>query len=231
MRLAIRVIPAALLAAITCYSPAFAVSPDLVISQVYGGGGNTGAPLTNDFVEIFNRGTTTVSLAGMSVQYASATGTGNFAANPVVLLAGSLQAGQYYLVSLAGGANGAPLPTPDATGTTNMSGTAGKVALVTSTLGLPCNGGSTPCSPADLAQIKDLVGWGTANFFEGAPAPGTSNTTSITRGGGGCAESDNNSTDFSAGAPAPRNTATPLSSCSPTGVSARSWGQLKTMYR
>ena len=57
-----------------------AISPDIVISQVYGGGGNAGAVYTHDFIELFNRGTTTVSLAGWSVQYASATGTGNFGA-------------------------------------------------------------------------------------------------------------------------------------------------------
>ena len=58
-----------------------AVSPDVVISQVYGGGGNSGATYTHDFIELFNRGTSSVSLAGWSVQYASATGTGNFGAN------------------------------------------------------------------------------------------------------------------------------------------------------
>ena len=73
---------AVLLAAMTMQS-AQAVSPDIVISQVYGGGGNTGAPYQNDFVELFNRGTTTVSLSGMSVQYASATGTGNFGNNAI----------------------------------------------------------------------------------------------------------------------------------------------------
>src|SRR4030095_10082793 len=51
----------------------------LVISQVYAGGGNAGAQFTNDFVEIFNRGTTTVNLAGWSIQYVSATGTGTWA--------------------------------------------------------------------------------------------------------------------------------------------------------
>ncbi|RPI20547.1 MAG: lamin tail domain-containing protein, partial [Actinobacteria bacterium] len=57
--------------------PAQAISPDIVISQVYGGGGNSGAVYTHDFIELFNRGTSSVSLAGWSVQYASATGTGN----------------------------------------------------------------------------------------------------------------------------------------------------------
>src|SRR6266540_7296691 len=98
-------------------APALASSSSLVVSQVYGGGGNSGAPYTNDFVEIFNRGTVTVSLAGMSVQYASATGTGNFSSNPVTALSGSLAPGQYYLASLAsGGASGGLLPPPDATG-------------------------------------------------------------------------------------------------------------------
>ena len=55
-----------------------AVSADIVISQVYGGGGNSGAPYTNDFMEIFNRGTSSVSLAGWSVQYASPDGGGTF---------------------------------------------------------------------------------------------------------------------------------------------------------
>jgi uncharacterized protein len=62
-------------------TPVLAVSADIVISQVYGGGGNAGAPYTHDFVEIFNRGSMAVSLAGKSIQYASATGTGNFGAN------------------------------------------------------------------------------------------------------------------------------------------------------
>lgn len=56
-----------------------AVSTSVVISQVYGGGGNSGAPYTHDFIELFNRGTSSVPLTGWSVQYSSATGTGLFA--------------------------------------------------------------------------------------------------------------------------------------------------------
>ena len=92
--------------------PAWATSPNVVISQVYGGGGNSGAPYTNDFVELFNRSSSPFSLAGWSVQYASATGTGNFAANAVTPLTGVLGAGQYYLVQQAGGTTGSPLPVP-----------------------------------------------------------------------------------------------------------------------
>jgi predicted extracellular nuclease len=191
--------------------PVLAVSPDVVISQVYGGGGNTGATYTHDFVELFNRGTTTTSLAGWSVQYASATGTGNFVATPI---AGSIAPGQYFLVQQSAGLGGTtPLPTPDASGTTALSGTAGKVIVTNVATSLACNGASTPCSAAQQAQIRDLVGWGTANYFEGTAAPGTSNTTSVSRAGSGCTDTDSNSADFTADAPAPRNTASPLNVC------------------
>jgi uncharacterized protein len=199
--------------------PASALSTGVVISQVYGGGGNTGATYTHDFIELFNRGTSPVSLAGWSLQYASATGTGNFGANsgqltelPDVTLA----PGQYFLVQEAQGSGGTtPLPTPDLIDPSPiaMAATAGKVALVNSTTSLGCNGGSTPCSEAQLALIIDLVGWGNANFYETEAAPATTNTTAILRNSGGCMESDNNATDFLVGAPMPRNSASPTNVC------------------
>jgi predicted extracellular nuclease len=194
---------------------AAAPSPHIVISQLYGGGGNLGATHQNDYVELFNRGTTSVSLDGWSVQYASATGTGNFASNSPVALSGTVPPGRYYLVRLAGGVTGAPLPTPDATATApNMSGTAGKVIVANTTTGLACNGGSTPCSDGQLAQIVDLVGYGGANFFEGAAAaPTLSTTTAGFRGSGGCVDTDSNSADFAAATPAPRNSASPAILC------------------
>src|SRR6516225_6540227 len=91
-------------------------SAQVVISQVYGGGGNSGAPYTNDFIEIFNRGASPVSLNELSLQYASATGTGNFGANTsqqTDLPNVTLQPGQYYLVQQASGTTGVALPTPD----------------------------------------------------------------------------------------------------------------------
>ncbi len=192
-----------ILSMLLAYMPvhqAQAVSTSIVISQVYGAGGNSGATYRNDYVVLFNLSSSPISLSGMSIQYASASGTGNFGSNPIALLSGTLAPGQYYLVQLAsGGTNGIPLPTPDATGTVNMSGTAGKVALVNSTAGLACNGGSTPCTPEQLALIIDLVGFGsTANFYEGSgPAPAPSTTTAIFRANGGCTDTDDNASDFS----------------------------------
>jgi predicted extracellular nuclease len=229
-KLAVVVSLGAIVAALAASQP-LAVSSNIVISQVYGGGGNSGAEYTNDYIELFNRGSTTVSLSGWSLQYASATGTGNFGASSTQItdLSGSLAPGQYLLVQEAQGAGGTtPLPTPDVTDTTpiNMSGTGGKVALVNTTTSLGCNGGSTPCSTAQLAQIIDLVGWGSANFFEGTVGPTTSNTTAALRNGNGCTETDDNGADFTAGTPTPRNSSSPLAPCAaptnPTGVGSAS---------
>ncbi|HWW59789.1 MAG TPA: lamin tail domain-containing protein, partial [Thermoanaerobaculia bacterium] len=76
---------------------AAAASPNIVISQVYGAGGNAGASLRNDYIELFNRGTSAVTVTGWSVQYSSSNGTGTFSSN-VTNLTGTIGAGQYYLV-------------------------------------------------------------------------------------------------------------------------------------
>jgi uncharacterized protein len=141
-----------------------AASPNIVISQVFGGG-NSGAPFSNDYIELFNRGTVAASVGGWSLQYTSATGTGNLGATTGQLTElpdVSLEPGQYLLVEEASNAAvGAPLPAPDVTDPTptNMSATGGKVAMVSSVTPLGCNGGSTPCPPDALAQIVDLVGY------------------------------------------------------------------------
>jgi len=195
--------------------PVAAVSPDIVISQVYGGGGNSGAPLTHDFVELFNRGSTPVALDGWSLQYTSATGTGNLGATTTQLtgLTGTIGPGKYLLVQEAStAAVGSPLPTPDIVDPTPiaMGATGGKVALVTDAVTLGCNGSSTPCDAAATARIRDLVGYGNANYFEGSGATAApSNTTAVLRLAAGATDTDDNSADFAAGAPNPRNSATP----------------------
>lgn len=178
----------------------------VVISQVYGGGGNSGAAYTHDFIELFNGSASPVSLSGWSVQYASATGTNWLV---TTLTNTTLAPGQYYLVRLAsGGANGSALPAFDASGSTNMSATAGKVALVSNATALP----AVTCP---TTGIIDLVGFGsTANCFEGAgSAPAGSNSLAIFRASAGCTDSNINSADFSSATPAPRNTSTSLNPC------------------
>jgi methionine-rich copper-binding protein CopC len=51
------------------------IAGQVVISQVYGGGGNSGATFTNDFIELHNNSSVTVNITGWSVQYAPATGS------------------------------------------------------------------------------------------------------------------------------------------------------------
>ena len=211
---------------------AAATSSGVVISQVYGAGGNSGATYNQDFVELFNRGTSSVSLAGWSIQYASSTGTGNFGAttSQITPLSGSIAPGQYILVGEAGGANGIALPAVDITDATpiSMAAGAGKVALVNTTTLLGCNGSSTPCSPAALATIVDLVGYGTGtNFYEGTGPTGTISTTNAAfRKAGGCTETDDNANDFAVAAVSPRNSASTLAPCNgptnPSGVGAAS---------
>jgi Lamin Tail Domain len=191
----------------------------IVISQLFGGGGNAGAPFASDYVELFNRSSSAVDVTGWSVQYATAAGT-SWSATP---LSGSIGPGRSYLVELAGGATGAALPTPDASGTTNMAATAGKVALVRGAAALTCGASAGSCSSA--ANLEDLVGYGTAADFEGAgAAPAPSSTNAIIRAGQGCTDTDVNSADFATGAPAPHNSASAAHACAggppPGGTSA-----------
>jgi DNA/RNA endonuclease G (NUC1) len=176
--------------------------PQVVISQVYGGGGNAGATLKNDFIELFNPGTAPVSLAGWSVQYASSTGS----TWQVTALSGTIQPGGYYLVQQAAGTAGTVnLPTPDATGSIPMSGTAGKVALSHATAALS---GTCP------AGVVDLVSFGTAATNCGSgTTPTLSNTTAALRNAQGCAYTANLAADFGTGAPSPRNGGSPTYAC------------------
>ncbi|WP_424449506.1 ExeM/NucH family extracellular endonuclease [Microbacterium arborescens] len=179
-------------------SAAAAVDPaaDLVISEVYGGGGNNGAPFNRDFVEIANVGDATVDLSQYSVQYASATGS----SWQVTPLAGVVvPAGGQVLVGQATGAN-TSLPGFDADieGTVALSGSQGKVALVSSTDALA---GATGI--VDRAEVVDLVGWGGATHFAGtAAAPATTNATSVARDDALTNTADN-AADFTAGPPTP----------------------------
>jgi endonuclease G len=185
----------------SCPPPPQPSNSVVVVSQVYGGGGNSGATYQSDYVELYNRGAAPVDLAGWSLQYASATGSGwDFGKQP---LGGSIAPGEYFLIALAsGGPDGGPLPPANVTGQINISGTSGKIALVDSFDGLVGN-----CPTAD-PHVMDFVGYGSADCREGtSTATAPSNTTSLFRLGGGSTDTDNNGSDFVTGPPAPRRTA------------------------
>ena len=181
----------------------------LVISEVYGGGGNSGATYTHDFIELHNPTGAAISVDGWSVQYRSATGTGAGAVTP---LTGTVPAGGHYLVQEAAGTGGtAALPTPDATGTIAMGGTGGQVWLSTGTAALtpPAGHVSAPAG-CTAGCIVDFVGASSAaTSFETAKlTTSPSNTTAATRNATG-ADTDNNSADFVTAAPDPQNSSTP----------------------
>src|SRR3989304_141039 len=122
-RLIVVVTLGAVVAGLSASQP-LAVSTNIVVSQVYGGGGNTGATYTHDFIELFNLGSSSGAVDGWAVADASGSGTGT---------------------------------------------------------GRPPRG-----TPAALATIVALVGYGNANYFEGTlPPPAPSNTPAALRGADG----------------------------------------------
>jgi cysteine-rich repeat protein len=185
----------------------------IVISQTYGGGGNTGSTYTNDFIELFNRGTTSVDVSNWTVWYAST--TGNFSAKTVIPAGTSIASGHYFLIQESKGSGGTTaLPTPDiSTGTLTLSGTGGKIALTSAGVTLVDSG----CASAGVTEtgIVDLVGVTSANCFEGsAGAPlSATNTLAQIRANGGCTDTNNNGADFTAATATPRNSASPANAC------------------
>lgn len=159
---------------------------NVVINEVYGGGGNSGATYTHDFIELYNPTDGTIVLDGWTLEYYSATGAS--AANTTTL-SGSIAPGSFYLVQQAKGSGGTEaLPTPDATGTASMAGRSGKVAF----------------KDAE-GNTVDYVGFGSAGAHEGAgPTAELSNSTSAQREPVGH-DTDDNSADFIVAAPTPQN--------------------------
>ncbi len=191
-------------------------SSDLVISQIYASGGNAGATFANDYVELFNRGSSTIDLTGWTVQYAPATST---SWSPTTL-AGSIAPGRRYLVQFASaGAVGSALPAADATGTTNFAASGGKVAIVHDTAALAC--GTTAGSCSAVPALHDLIGYGGATDYEGAAAAAAlTATTAAVRDGNGCTDTDSSTADITAASPTPHNSSAAAATCGTVGSSS-----------
>ena len=186
---------------------ALSANAQIVINEVYGGGGNSGSTYRNDFVELINRGSSAVTISGASLQYASTAGTFNqYHPLPNITLA----PGQKYLIQEAAGTGGttdlpspdyiAPIPTNFGSGTNTtagfaMAGTNGKIALVSNATQIT--------TPTD-SNVLDFVGYGSANAFEGnGAAPAISATLSASRTNG--IDTNDNAADFTAVTPSPEN--------------------------
>ncbi len=195
-------------------SSAIAQTPapgDIVISQIYSGGGQVGSTFQNDYFELFNRTNAAIDIRGLPLSFTSDTGSFSFSvsivgSNPVLI-----SAGRYLLFRMGPpSANGAPLPvTPDFTIGQNLD-LSGKIVFSRpgTVLGGSC--------PIPNSNVLDFVGYGsTANCFEGSgPTPTLSVTTAAIRQAGGCTDTDNNSSDFVTGSPTPRNSQSTPNFCS-----------------
>ncbi len=187
---------------------------NVVISQIFPSGGFTNGPYNADFVELYNRSSSPVNVNGWSLQYGSASGSIGVGstAGLVIPLSGTIPSGGYYLVQVTTNFTfGSPLPTPDAMTPSstqiNLGTASGKLALVRTTTALGV------ANPAGNPLLVDLVGWGTANAFEGLVAASPPAMQALRRREGGCTDNNLNSFDFQSVPPAPRNSGSPRVQC------------------
>src|SRR5881397_1459959 len=185
-----------------------ASSPNIVISQIYLGTGDSANTPTYQYIELFNRGTTTTSLSGWSIQYA-AEAQNTWQAFP---LSGSIAPGQYYLIRTSTLTGNVTLPQPDLTISLNLPTTVGK--LIVGNDSIPFD---TGC-PSDTTRVVDLVGYGTTNCYESQPLtrPAATNLVAYVRKGGGCRDTDSNFSDLSKVTPLFRNTSSFRNLCGGT---------------
>ncbi|WP_263380156.1 Ig-like domain repeat protein [Granulicella paludicola] len=207
-------------------SQAWAGSTTVVISQIYGAGGNSGAVLDSDFVELFNLSSQPVSLNGWSIQYVSSGGTAATSGTAYSLPNVTLQPGQHFIMKGATGTTctasstpACPTFTADGTSAINLSGTIGKVFLVNTTTlltGVTPTGTSGASSCTGPTSVVDYVGFGnSATCAEGGKytTPNATATQAIIRTNP-CVDTDNNAADFSNGTPVPHNMSSTFTPCS-----------------
>jgi uncharacterized protein len=207
----------------------WAASTTVVISQIYGAGGNGSSVLDSDFVELFNLGSTSVSLNGWSIQYMSAAGPSASSSNTYNLPNVTLAPGQYFLMKGSSGTgciSGSFCTfTADGNGGLSLAATAGKVFLVNSTALLS---GVNPASGTSCvvgSTVVDYVGYGAASCAEGGNVTAAPTVALSVIRTSPCVDTNNNGADFSAVTPVPHNMSSPLAPCvvvSPTAPSITS---------
>lgn len=184
--------------------------PDIIISEVYGGGGNSGATLKSDFVELYNTTSSAINISGWSVQYYSATGTAPATGNTGVIPEGKIiPAHGYFLIAAAAGTGGTvDLPTADVITALAMSGSAGKVILF-NTVDPQTISATDIATVTGNAAFKDYVPFGTTPtpVWGSAMAANATNTTSAQRIkiDGVYSYTQNIGVDFELAVPTPQN--------------------------
>jgi Lamin Tail Domain len=178
----------------------------IVINEIYTGGGILGATLTNDFVELKNIGNTTQTLTGATIQYGPVSGAfTQYHTLPTI----SLLPGQTYLIQEGGDGGGIiNLLNPNLVvnvvlnfdGSGPVVGIGLGLALTSGKVALASN--ATQVTGPTASNVLDFVGYGLANQYEGAgAAPSPSILNSITRVSG---DTNNNNVDFTVTLPSPQ---------------------------
>ena len=189
----------------------------LRISQIYPRGGETGAIYQSDFIEIFNRGNTTVDLNGWSLNVDAFDGS-SFSRGGVRFLASfPLPPGAHLLFQFPGsGTNGQPLNGDIPFPVGGLGSTGGHIMLVAKDQTAPVG---CPVLPDPSGAVVDFVGYGSATCSEGAVAPLPPATKSLLRIGNGCTDTDNNFNDFSLADPTPHGLSSPFTPCGAQPIS------------
>ena len=181
-------------------------SGSVIITQLYGGGGSTGATYVNDFIELYNTTGSSIDISGWSVQYYSATGT---SANAFTLTASStIKPFSHFLIQGASsGSVGSSLPTPDATSTINMSTTSGKVALYNISTAQTLTDATTLTLITGNTAYMDYVPFGSTStpVFGSSTVNLSVTTAAIRKFSAGFAYTGNIGNDFNVATPNPRN--------------------------
>jgi hypothetical protein len=220
------------LAILALAAPAFAVSPNVVISQVYGGGGSTAstAAYNQDYVELYNNSAVAVNISGWTIQYGSNTGNwGSSAANIFTFPVGSFIDPCGYLLCAFGVPSSGGAVLPIAADYTQLTGptiaaTSGKVGLFNAV------NTNLACGAEIAGTLVDKLSFGTANCPEGVNLGLLANTNGAVRNGGGTIDTDNNLSDFAIVAGlVPHNRAS-TTGC-PVPAESQSWGALKSTFR
>ena len=158
---------------------------NVVINEVYGGGGNSGSVYSNDFVELYNPTDHDIDVTGWVLDQQSTAGK----SGSTTTLNGAVPAGGYYLIKGKAGANNTgDLPDAEAENAKMDFGAKGAIAVLTSPAG-----------------EVDRVAWGGASDAnsESKPAGATDNKTSVQRKEDG-KDTDDNNADFEVAAPTPK---------------------------
>lgn len=103
-------------------------SRNVIIYEIYGGGGNSGAIYKYDYVILYNKANYDIDLSEYSIQYATSS-SNSFSS--CLKLKGLIKANNYYIIKLASNNNvGSNLPVnPHIEGTINANATSAKFAL------------------------------------------------------------------------------------------------------